>query len=177
MKAKIFSLLLVIASSFSMAQVNWMSFEEVKKAMKEEPKKVIVDVYTSWCGPCKMMEARTFSNPQIASYINKNFYAVKFNAEGPKPVNILGKTFENPNYDPNKRGRNGTHQLTRAIANVNGRVAYPTVVYMDKNFNIITPVQGFMRPKQIEPILHFVVDEAYKDQEWEAYQESFESKL
>ena len=42
-----------------------------------------MDIYTDWCGPCKLMDKNTFQNPDVAQYLNNNFYAVKFNAEGP----------------------------------------------------------------------------------------------
>lgn len=131
--------------------------------MKTNKKKVIVDVYTSWCGPCKMMMSSTFTNPHVVKYINDNYYAVKFNAEGPEPVTFRGKEFTNEQYDPNRRGRNGTHQLTGAIAAVNGRIAYPTLVYMDEDFNILSPVQGFMKPADLEPILKYIQSGLYKD--------------
>ena len=60
-------------------EINWISLEEVVEFQKTEPKNVIIDVYTNWCGPCKLMDKNTFSNPEIVSYINKNYYAVKFN--------------------------------------------------------------------------------------------------
>ena len=37
----------------------------------------MMDVYTKWCGPCKMMMANTFTNANVIEYINANYYAVK----------------------------------------------------------------------------------------------------
>ena len=51
--------------------VSWYSFEEAQELNKKEPKKLLVDVYTKWCGPCKMMMKQTFGNKWIADYINK----------------------------------------------------------------------------------------------------------
>ena len=62
--------------------INWISFEEAFKLQQTNPKNIIVDVYTNWCGPCKLLDRNTFQNKQVADFINKNFYAVKFNAEG-----------------------------------------------------------------------------------------------
>ncbi len=162
---------LCLTTTFAVAQtsVNWVTMEEAQELMKTKPKKVIVDVYTSWCGPCKMMMSSTFTNPFVVKYLNDNYYAVKFNAEGPDPVTFRGTEYTNASYDPNRRGRNGTHDLTRAIAPVNGRIAYPTLVYMDEDFNILSPVQGFMKPADLEPILKFLGSEAYKNaafQDW-----------
>jgi len=158
------------------AHVNWVSLEEAQELMKKEPKKVIVDVYTSWCGPCKMMMANTFTDPNVVNYLNDNFYAVKFNAEGPEAVTFRGTEFTNSSYDPNRRGRNGTHDLTRAIAPVNGRIAYPTLVYMDEDFNILSPVQGYMKPADLEPVLKFIATNSYKDGgNFQAYKSSLKA--
>lgn len=173
------ALSVLILSGKGMAQdkIQWMTMEEAQEAVKENPKKILIDVYTSWCGPCKMMMRNTFTHVGIIKYINENFYAVKFNAEGPDPVTFKGVTFENKQYDPNRQGRNGTHEFTQGIAPVNGRIAYPTIVYMDEELNIISPVQGYMQPGQIEPILHFIAEEGYVEGNWETYQQNFKSQL
>lgn len=175
MKKILYTLALITLnlSAFAQAEVNWIHFEELEAKMEKEPRKVLVDVYTKWCGPCKMMMKSTFQDEKVVNYINENYYAVKFNAEGPNPITFKGKQYSNPDYDPNRSGRNGTHELTYVIAPVNGRVAYPTIVYLDENFKIISPVQGFMKPKQIEPILKFVGTNAYETTEWNEYQKTF----
>jgi len=96
-------------------KINWMTFEQVQKKMKKQPKKIFVDVYTEWCGPCKMMDRNTFSKPEIAQYVNDNFYAVKFNAQHETPIKFNGTTYANPNYDPAKgqKRRNASHQLSK----------------------------------------------------------------
>ena len=49
--------------------VNWMSFEEAVEKSKKEKRKIFIDVYTDWCGWCKVMDKNTFSQPVIAKYI------------------------------------------------------------------------------------------------------------
>jgi thioredoxin-related protein len=180
MKKSIFLVFTVLFSLGVSAQsaVKWMTFEEAVAAQEKKPKKILIDVYTTWCGPCKMLDAQTFSDPKIADYINKNYYPVKFNAESNETVTFKGNTFTNPSFDPNKTGgRNGTHQFTHAVAPVEGRIAYPTIVYMDEEFNILSPVQGFYKPVQIEPILKFFGENSYKSTTWEEYQKTFKSDL
>ena len=118
-----------------------------------------------------MMLKNTFHNPEVVDYINKNYYAVKFNAEGNEVVNFKGNEWKNEDYDPNRRGRNATHDLTLAIAPSQGRIAYPTIVYMDEDLNIIFPVQGYMQPEQILPLLSYVESDAYKTKTFEAYRQ------
>ena len=154
--------------------INWVSLEQAQTATKKVPKPILVDVYTNWCGPCKMLASRTFTDPKLVEYVNTHFYAVKFNAEGGDPVTFKGQSFKNPQYNPAAGGgRNGTHELTYAIANVEGRIAYPTVVYLNENLDVIAPVQGYLTPQQIEPILKYIGEGAYKKQDYASYQTSF----
>jgi uncharacterized protein YyaL (SSP411 family) len=61
--------------------VKWMSWKEMLVAQKTEKRKVIIDVYTDWCGWCKHMDKTTFKDVSVAASINKNLYAVKLDAE------------------------------------------------------------------------------------------------
>jgi len=149
--------------------IKWISLSEAAEMMENEPKKVLIDVYTKWCGPCKIMNRTTFQDPQVVDYVNEHYYAIKFDAESPETIEFKGRVFKNEGYDPNKTGRNSTHDLTRAIAPVNGRIAYPTIVYMDENFQILSPVQGLQRTAQIMPILSYFAEDIYKEETWEEY--------
>ena len=141
-------------------EINWISLEEVVEFQKTEPKNVIIDVYTNWCGPCKLMDKNTFSNPEIASYINKNYYAVKFNAEGDDTVSFMDKTFTNPNYDSSRsQKRNSSHEFTKFL----GINAYPSTLFFDAQMNYISPVKGYLNPKQIEIYLSLFKDDKYKN--------------
>lgn len=156
------------------ASVNWMTIEEAVEAQRREPRKIVMDVYTKWCGPCKMMMANTFTNPDVIDYLNANYYSVKFDAESSDPVTFQGNTYTNPNYVPNKPGgRNGVHQFSQAM----GVRAYPTLVFLDEKAAVIAPISGYKTPPQLELYLRFFED-AYtpsvEQSDWEAYQNAFE---
>lgn len=165
---------LIATTSFAQhTGINWMSLEEAIEAQQDEPRKIMMDVYTQWCGPCKMMMRNTFTNADVIAYINANYYAVKFDAESPGAVTYQDKTFENPGWNPNARGRNSTHQLSRAL----GVNAYPTLVYFDENANVIAPIAGYKTPGQLELYLKFFADhykEGVQQQEWEKFRDSFQ---
>ena len=99
------ALLILLLATFStiVAQdhkINWLSIEEVEVLQQKEPRKVLMDVYTTWCGPCKMMMRNTFTNKDVINYVNKNFYAIKFDAESGEDVTFKGNFLQKPKLQP-----------------------------------------------------------------------------
>lgn len=136
-----------LANTDTYAEIPWVEIDDVEYLVGKKSKKILVDVYTPWCGPCKMMDRMTFTDANIINQISKNFYAVKFNAEGPDPVTFQGKEYANPKFDPNRtRGRNAVHELSPFFA-VRG---YPSLVIMDEKMNIVGKIVGFKQPAQLK---------------------------
>jgi len=130
-------LFLLTLSLSATAQIEWLSWEEALQRQRTEPRKLLVDVYTDWCGWCKEMDKKVFAEPAIADYISKNFYAIKLNAEGKGDIAFDGHVFS---YDP-EQGRRGIHSL--AVALLDGRMSYPSVVYLDEQTKRISVSPGF----------------------------------
>ena len=154
-----------------------MTMNEALEAQKEEPKKIFMDAYTTWCGPCKMLDKNTFSNKDVAEYINEHYYPVKFNAEGPEKITYKGRLFENRGYDPNKRGRNSTHDFARGLK-ITG---YPSLVFFDEKGNLIGPIPGYRTPHQLEVFLKLFRKEDYKKittpEAFQKFSEGFENEF
>lgn len=169
----ILAVLLVIFSGFKdeeETKVEWLTFEEAVERSKTEKKKIFIDVYTDWCGWCKVMDKNTFSQPIIAQYLNDNFYAVKLNAEQTEDINFRGQT-----YKFVEGGRKGYHQLAAAL--LQNQLSYPTVVFLDEDFNMIQPLPGYQKPDRFEMIVKFIGSDGFKTTKWEKWQEEFESAL
>ena len=145
-------------------EIEWISFEDAVAMTQNEgnTKKVFIDVYTDWCGWCKKMDKDTFQNPRVAAYMQENFYMVKFNAEGKDPINYDGKTFE---FVPS--GRRGYHQLAAAL--LQNRLSYPTVVFLDENMKLLSPVPGYQKVEPFMQIAKYFGDNIYKEQDWKSY--------
>lgn len=152
--------LLLFALNSNAQEINWLTLEEAVELQQKEPRKIIMDFYTNWCGPCKLLDKRTFNNKDVAQYINENYYAVKFNAEGNEKVTFNGNQFKNPQYDATKANRrNSSHELSRYF----GVNAYPTIVFLNENKGLITQVKGFQSPQQLEIYLKLFQSNDYKN--------------
>ena len=150
-KTSILAFLFIINISYSQ-KINWMSLGEALKAQKIKPKKIIMDVYTKWCGPCRLLDKKTFGNSDVSRYISQNYYAVKFNAEGDEEIFFYDKKFSNSNYNPNRKGRNSTHEFTKFL----GIRGYPTIVFFSEEGDPIIPLTGYFNVRQIEPYLKMI---------------------
>ncbi len=85
---------------------------------KAENKPIFVDVYATWCGPCKKLKS-TFKDSEVGDYFNKNFVNIRIDGETPD-----GMKFRN------------RYQIN----------SYPTLLIVDSNGNVKTRAQGFMKP-------------------------------
>jgi thioredoxin-related protein len=148
--------------------INWMSFEEAVKKSDANPKKIFIDVYTDWCGWCKKMDASTFMEDTVINYLNKNYYAVKLNAETRDTIRFRGKEFMfMPEYKSNEL----------AISLLGGKMGYPSYVLLDEKYTMLTPpVQSYLNKEDLMPILVYYGDEINKTKSWEEYQESRKPK-
>lgn len=154
-------------------EIKWMSMNDALQAQKEEPKKILMDAYTTWCGPCKMMDQNTFTHKDVIAYVNKHFYAVKFNAEGTEEVMYKDFNYTNPNYDPKRKGRNSQHFFANALK-ISG---YPSLVFFDEQSNVIAPIAGYRTPEQLEIYLKMMATDEYKKltsaEAWQKYESGF----
>ena len=157
-------------------QVQWMSWDEMMQAQEEESRPVFIDVYTDWCGWCKVMDRETFAKAEVYEILNRDFYSVKFDAEQREDIKVGSKT-----YSYVGEGRRGYHELAATL--LNGQLSYPTVAFLDGvdrveraiaaqngvstdvarenmiifgNLALVTPVPGYQKVEQLLPMLeHF----------------------
>ncbi|QDH80451.1 DUF255 domain-containing protein [Echinicola soli] len=112
-------------------EIKWHSFQEATALNEEIPKMLIVDVYTDWCGWCKKMDKETFTDEQVISYLNENFYAVKLDAEN------NGEKFE----------FKGQEYTEASMAKAMRVSSYPNFVIIDSAMENITQLPGYRKPE------------------------------
>jgi thioredoxin-related protein len=98
------------------------AWAEVSKMAGKEKKLIFMDIYATWCGPCKMLKRSTFPDKELGEYFNKNFIN----------VSIDGEKGEGP-------------ELARKY-NIPG---YPTLLILDKDGKVVAQTAGYMKAEQL----------------------------
>ncbi|MBC7893416.1 MAG: thioredoxin family protein [Sphingobacteriaceae bacterium] len=97
-------------------------WKEALAKAKAENKLIFLDAYAAWCGPCKLMQARTFPDKRVGEYFNQKFISVKIDME----------KGEGP-----------------ALTEMYPIQAYPTLFFMNANGKVIKQEIGALNPDQL----------------------------
>jgi thioredoxin-related protein len=166
MKKRIILLVLVAGASLAglkaQERIKWYTLQEALQLTAVEPRMLMIDVYTDWCGWCKRLDATTFADPEVISVMNQNFYPVKLNAEGREDIVLGNKTYKFVN-----NGGRGYHELAAIVTR--GRLSYPTISFVDARGRVINAVPGYQGPDQFRIFLEYYSKDAYKTQDWEEF--------
>ncbi|MCJ8289362.1 MAG: DUF255 domain-containing protein [Crocinitomicaceae bacterium] len=79
----LFSTFLLAFTSIAIGQINFqdLSIDEAIEKAKAENKKVFIDVFTTWCGPCKVIDKNVFKKAEIGDRMNPDYISIKVDAE------------------------------------------------------------------------------------------------
>ena len=155
-------------------KVHWLTINEALAKNNVEKRKIVIDVYTDWCGWCKVLDSKTFSNDYVAKVLNEDFYPVKFNAEQKEDLEFLGNTYK---YMP----ENKVNEF--AVALLNGKMGYPKVVFLEvtpgeqPKANILYIVGGFVEAKEFHQIANYFGSDLYLTTDWEKYSADYVSPI
>ena len=110
-------------------KLPWMAFDAATEKAKKENKHVIVDIYTTWCGWCKVMDRQTYGNSEVAGYLLENFVLAKVNGESSAEIHWKGKTMTE-------------RQFARSV----GVTGFPSTYFLKPDAEIIGGAPGFIGP-------------------------------
>lgn len=145
-------------------KIQWLTLEEAQVKMQNDPKPVIIDLYTKWCYWCKVMDKKTYTNQKVINYINQNFYAVKLDAEARKTIQWEDKDFK---FNPDMNVNDISLYLT------NGQLSFPTTIIYTSVNEAPANIPGFMAPDEIEPFLKYFGEQKYKKQTFQDFLKGF----
>lgn len=124
--------------------VQWKSYEEGMKIVRSEKKPAVIDFYASWCHWCVVMEKDTFANAGVVKKLSTEFVPMKIDMESSKPISIHGQSLKPQDF--------------AAMMGVRG---LPTIVFVDKNGEIITSIPGYIKADTFLPLLSYIKSECY----------------
>lgn len=115
---RVFIILFVIAMNLN-AHATGIVFStdawtEVLKQAKAKQKIIFLDVYTTWCGPCRHLEKNVFTQPALAEFYNEHFLSKRIDAEREELAFIQTLDIQ----------------------------AYPTLIFLDGDGNVINRAEG-----------------------------------
>jgi thioredoxin-related protein len=163
--------LVLLISSFNnpfaeKVKLDWISLQQAQVKLKANKKPILIDLYTDWCGWCKVMDKKTYSNAQVAKYINENFYPVKLDAETKETLLWNGKSF---NYNSQVRVNDFALALTQ------GQLSFPTTVILPPDGSTPQAIPGYLEVKDMEMLVKYFGDGHYGKTPFMDYQKKFVS--
>lgn len=127
----VISLLILFASGFAKAenpvkikggiQFHTGTWNQALAQAKQENKLIFLDIYASWCGPCKYLKTTTFTDGEVGKFYNVSFVNVTLDGEKGEGA-VLAKKY--------------------------GVRAYPTLLFVNSDGEIVKGSVGYQNPEQ-----------------------------
>lgn len=114
-------------------QVKWVTLDEAQELAELNGKAIFIDFTADWCGWCKVMDKNTFTDAEVATYMNENFYAVKLDYDSKDKLDFFGEKM-----------------TARELANQYKVPGLPTILLISSNSKKSKKLVGYKKP---EPFL------------------------
>ena len=124
--------------------LQWVAYGEALERAAKEDKHVLIDFYTTWCGWCKVMDSKTYTDPTVVGLLNQHFLIAKINAES-------GRKF--PVKDTQISGQELAAQF--------GVRSFPMTSFLMPDGTKIANLPGYIPAEKFTKVLEFVHTRGY----------------
>jgi len=150
------------------SSAKWVKLNEALEKQKTAPKKILIDFYLNERNLSTIQYMRTYNNPVIGKYMSEHFYNVHLLASNQDTIKAFGGV-----YAPNSP--KPFHQLV--VAMLAGKMYFPSLIILDEKGKMVERIQAYLPPEQLEPILHYFAEDAYKKMNFKTFKKTFKSEL
>ena len=144
-----FFILIFLHVTYGFSQSYGLTFEQVENLQKKDPRATVVFIHAAWCKYCDKMKNTTFQDSEVKKLLENDFYFISFDGEQKTGVSFLGQTFR---FKPSGNGT-GIHELAERLAQKNGKVSYPSLVFLNEKYEILYVHNEFASGKQVRNLL------------------------
>lgn len=149
------------------ASPEWVSLAEAEKRLNEEAIPIIISLYTDWCGWCKQMDRKTWSDPRLRGYLAGRFSAVKMNAESRSELRWKGERLR---FRPEMRA----HELVLRLAGP--RLSFPSTIIIPAPDIEPQLIPGYISPTELEPVLKYFGEGDWKNTDFGKFLRGFKKQ-
>lgn len=145
----VLNIMLILVPCFYLSQMKTGTFSDLENSQKENPKPIIIHLYTDWCSVCKIESFAMNKDKDLVKTMNEDFYFINFEAEKTKEkIKFQGQEFE---YLSN--GNSGIHELALALSKNKNQPVYPLWIILDSDQNLVYYHEGQFKAEKMKQML------------------------
>ncbi|WP_343561946.1 thioredoxin family protein [Sphingobacterium sp.] len=134
---------------FGQERINWISFERLDSLLAVAPRETLIFIHTDWCSYCRKMEREIFTKQDLATTINKRYYAVNLDAESVQEIGFDQSLWK----AKSSRKRTGQyHPLTLQLLR-GKQMVFPSLLRFDSEFRLKNIQQKYLNSKELNDFL------------------------
>ena len=142
----------VHGQSSNTSDVRWTSYADAAEQADAVNKKRMLFLEAEWCIVCKRMHREVFTNGEVSTLINNDFYAVRMDIESEEMIPVNREMISKKEY-------------SKSI----GIYGTPTILFIDSNDDVIGNFVGYLDEKGMVILLNFIKSDAYLTENLESY--------
>ncbi|PRY49117.1 thioredoxin-like protein [Arcticibacter pallidicorallinus] len=104
-----------------------LSWAQLREKAKKENKYIFLDCFTTWCGPCKLMDQEVFTRKNVGDFFNASFINVK------------------AQFDSTKNDNEEVRRWYADVKDLTARFAidsYPTYLFFNPDGKLVHKIKG-----------------------------------